>query len=128
LIVTNPEVSSVRDSDRIIGMLSSKTLRSIKGLPPIKEHLLVTRYLPKRVNQGDMLSASDVQEILAIPLLGVIPESQAVLQASNAGIPVTLDKRSDAGRAYLDAIARFLGEQRPLHLNKKGFFARLFRD
>jgi len=91
----------------------------------VKEHLLVTRYLPKRVNQGDMLSANDVQEILAIPLLGVIPESQAVLQASNAGIPVTLDHRSDAGRAYLDAIARFLGEQRPLRF-KKGFFARLF--
>lgn len=125
LIVTNPEVSSVRDSDRIIGMLSSKTLRAIKGLHPVKEHLLVTRYLPKRVNQGDMLSANDVQEILAIPLLGVIPESQAVLQASNAGIPVTLDHRSDAGRAYLDAIARFLGEQRPLRF-KKGFFARLF--
>ncbi|OQW95447.1 MAG: septum site-determining protein MinD [Beggiatoa sp. IS2] len=127
LVVTNPEVSSVRDSDRIIGILSSKTLRAIKGLPPVREHLLVTRYLSKRVNQGDMLSANDVQEILAIPLLGVIPESQAVLQASNAGIPITLESRSDAGQAYLDAIARFLGEERPLRfVNKKGFIARLF--
>ncbi|ALG68188.1 septum site-determining protein MinD [Beggiatoa leptomitoformis] len=129
IIVTNPEVSSVRDSDRIIGMLASKTRRSIQNLTPIKEHLLVTRYSPKRVISGDMLSAEDVQEILAIPLLGVIPESQTVLQASNAGIPVTLDGNSDAGQAYLDVVARFLGEERPhrfLKTDKKGFLTRLF--
>ncbi|NJO14200.1 MAG: septum site-determining protein MinD [Thioploca sp.] len=128
LIVTNPEVSSVRDSDRIIGMLSSKTRRAVQNLPPVKEHLLLTRYSSKRVNTGDMLSAQDVQEILAIPLLGVIPESKSVLQASNAGIPVTLDKNSNAGQAYLDVVARFLGEECPQRFieDKKGFFSRLF--
>ncbi|MDM8559260.1 septum site-determining protein MinD [Candidatus Parabeggiatoa sp. HSG14] len=125
LIVTNPEVSSVRDSDRIIGMLSSKTRRAVQNMSPVKEHLLITRYIPKRVNSGEMLSVDDVKEILAIPLLGVIPESQSVLQASNAGVPVTLDKNSDAGQSYLDVVARFLGEEPPSR-EKKGFFTRLF--
>lgn len=129
LVVTNPEVSSVRDSDRIIGMLASKTKRAEEEREPVKEHLLLTRYAPIRVNTGDMLSAEDVQEILAIPLLGVIPESPAVLQASNSGIPVTLDPNSDAGQAYLDIVARFLGEDRPhrfLTEAKKGILNRLF--
>jgi septum site-determining protein MinD len=125
LVVTNPEVSSVRDSDRIIGMLSSKTRRAVQNLPPIKEHLLVTRYAPKRVTTGDMLSVEDVQEILAIPLVGIIPESPSVLQASNAGIPVVLEKNTDAGQAYLDVVARFLGEEPPSR-EKKGFLTRLF--
>lgn len=128
LIVTNPEVSSVRDSDRIIGILSSKTHRAIHNLEPIKEHLLLTRYSPKRVAQGEMMSADDVQEILAIPLLGVVPESMAVLQASNAGVPITLESHSDAGQAYLDIVARFLGEERPQRFihSKRSFFSRLF--
>ncbi|MEK8016603.1 MAG: septum site-determining protein MinD [Candidatus Parabeggiatoa sp.] len=125
VVVTNPEVSSVRDSDRIIGMLSSKTRRAVQNLPPVKEHLLVTRYSPKRVNTGDMLSVEDVQEILAIPLVGIIPESPSVLQASNSGIPVVLEKNSDAGQAYLDVVARFLGEEPPSR-EKKGFLTRLF--
>jgi len=110
VVVTNPEVSSVRDSDRMLGLLSSKTRRAEEGREPITEHLLLTRYSPKRVARGDMLSLSDVNEILAIPLLGVIPESQAVLRASNSGEPVILDTESDAGQAYADAVARFLGE------------------
>jgi len=128
LIVTNPEVSSVRDSDRMIGMLSSKTRRAERGLTPVKEHLVVTRYVPKRVNNGDMLSAQDIQEILAIPLLGVVPESRAVLQASNAGIPVVLDHKSEAGQAYLDIVARFLGEEREQRFinDKQWFLSRLF--
>lgn len=125
LIVTNPEVSSVRDSDRIIGMLSSKTRRAVQNLSPIKEHLLITRYSSKRVDKGDMLSVEDIQEILSIPLLGIIPESVSVLHASNAGIPVTLDSKSDAGHAYLDVVARFLGEE-PVTREKKGFLTRLF--
>ncbi len=126
LIITNPEVSSVRDSDRIIGMLSSKTRRAVQNMPPIKEHLLLTRYISRRVNRGDMLSAEDVQEILAISLLGIIPESPSVLQASNAGLPVTLDNNSDAGEAYLKAVARFLGEE-PTQQNKKGLFSRIWK-
>ncbi|MDM8547777.1 septum site-determining protein MinD [Candidatus Venteria ishoeyi] len=129
LVVTNPEVSSVRDSDRIIGLLASKTWRAEKNEDPVQEHLLITRYAPERVDTGDMLSADDIQEILAIPFLGAIPESDSVLQASNAGIPITLDESSNAGQAYHDIVARFLGEdrqQRFLTAEKKGLIARLF--
>lgn len=128
VVVTNPEVSSVRDSDRILGLLSSKTKRAEEGREPVKEHLLLTRYCPKRVNRGDMLSLADVNEILAIPLLGVIPESQAVLRASNSGQPVILDEVSDAGVAYRDAVARFLGEEIPLRFveEKASWFKRIF--
>lgn len=129
VIVTNPEVSSVRDSDRILGILSSKTKRALESKEPIKEHLLLTRYNPERVERGDMLSVQDVQEILAIPLIGIIPESKAVLKASNTGTPVILDEESDAGLAYQDAIARFLGEERPMRfiqVERKSLFQRLF--
>lgn len=110
IVVTNPEVSSVRDSDRMLGLLSSKTKRAEENREPITEYLLLTRYSPKRVATGDMLSLNDVNEILSIPILGVIPESQAVLRASNSGSPVILDKESDAGQAYQDAVGRLLGE------------------
>jgi len=113
IVVTNPEVSSVRDSDRMLGLLSSKTKRAEEGRERITEHLLLTRYSPQRVSKGDMLSITDVNEILSIPLLGVIPESQAVLRASNAGDPVILDRQSDAGQAYADAVLRFLGQDVP---------------
>ncbi len=129
LVVTNPEVSSVRDSDRILGMLSSKTKRAIEGLEPIKEHLLITRYNPSRVDQGQMLSLEDVQDILRIKLIGVIPESEAVLQASNQGVPAVHMEGSDVSEAYKDVVARFLGEEKPLRFveaQKVGFFKRLF--
>jgi septum site-determining protein MinD len=129
IVVTNPEVSSVRDSDRILGILASKSRRAEKNQPPVKEHLLLTRYCPDRVSRGEMLSIEDVQDILAIPLLGVIPESQAVLRASNSGVPVILDKESNAGHAYTDAVRRFLGEELPMRFTsnaKKGFLERLF--
>ncbi len=129
IVVTNPEVSSVRDSDRVLGILASKSRRAEQGDTPVKEHLLLTRYSPDRVDRGEMLSLEDVGEILAIDLLGVIPESQAVLNASNAGVPVILEADSDAGQAYADAVDRFLGEERPLRfidVPKKGFFGRLF--
>ncbi len=129
IVVTNPEVSSVRDSDRILGILASKSRRAELKLEPVREHLLLTRYNPRRVENGEMLGVEDVKEILAIPLLGVIPESQAVLQASNTGVPVILDEKSDAGRAYEDAVNRFLGEDLPhrfLEVQKKRFLGRLF--
>lgn len=129
IVVTNPEVSSVRDSDRILGMIASKSRRAEQGLEPITEHLLITRYSPVRVEKGEMLSVQDVKEILSISLLGVIPESQAVLKASNSGVPVVLDVESDAGQAYSDAVDRFLGQDIPhrfLTQEKKGFFQRLF--
>ncbi|MEG7328082.1 septum site-determining protein MinD [Serratia marcescens] len=129
IITTNPEVSSVRDSDRILGILSSKSRRAEKGESPIKEHLLLTRYNPGRVSRGDMLSMEDVLEILRIPLVGVIPEDQSVLRASNQGEPVILDAESDAGKAYDDTVCRLLGEERPFRFieeEKKGFLKRLF--
>ena len=129
LVVTNPEVSSVRDSDRIIGMLGSKTRRAIEGAEPIREHLVITRYNPARVEDGQMLSVSDIQEILRIPLMGVIPESESVLQASNQGTPAIHLKDSDVAEAYTDLVARFLGEDKPMRFVdhvKTGFFKRLF--
>ncbi|HSW93118.1 MAG TPA: septum site-determining protein MinD [Gammaproteobacteria bacterium] len=128
VVVTNPEVSSVRDSDRMLGLLSSKTKRAEEGREPITEHLLLTRYSPGRVARGDMLSIGDVNEILAIPLLGVIPESPAVLRASNAGDPVILDRESDAGQAYADAVSRFLGQDVPHRFieEKSHWLKRLF--
>jgi len=128
VVVTNPEVSSVRDSDRILGLLSSKSRRAENG-EKIKEHLLLTRYNPERVENGEMLSVADVEDILSIPLLGVIPESQAVLKASNQGVPVIMDDKSDAGQAYSDAVERLLGKDvahRFLEAQKKGLLQRLF--
>jgi septum site-determining protein MinD len=128
VVVTNPEVSSVRDSDRVLGLLQSKTKKARDG-GSIKEHLLLTRYDPERVARGEMLSVADVEEILAIPLLGVIPESKSVLAASNSGEPVILDNVSDAGQAYEDAVSRLLGETLPhrfINQAKKGFFSRIF--
>ncbi len=128
IVVTNPEVSSVRDSDRILGVLQSKSRHAENG-GSVKEHLLLTRYNPTRVEQGEMLGVDDVCEILAIPLLGVIPESVAVLKASNQGVPVIIDDKSDAGQGYSDAVARFLGEEvehRFLEVQRKGFLSRVF--
>ena len=129
LVVTNPEVSSVRDSDRILGMLGSMTQRAIDGGEPVREHLLITRYNPGRVQEGHMLSLEDIQDILRIKLIGVIPESEAVLQASNQGLPAIHLKGTDVSEAYRDVIDRFLGEDRPLRFTdaqKPGFFKRIF--
>lgn len=129
IITTNPEVSSVRDSDRILGILASKSRRAERGDPAIKENLLLTRYNPGRVTRGDMLSMEDVLEILRIPLIGVIPESLSVLRASNQGEPVILDEDSDAGQAYQDTVDRLLGEDRQFRFveeERKSFLKRLF--
>lgn len=129
LVVTNPEVSSVRDSDRILGMLGSKTQRAIDGGQSIQEHLLITRYDPNRVEDGHMLSITDIQDILRIPLIGVVPESEEVLQASNQGLPAIHLKGTDVAEAYHDVVARFLGEDKPMRFvdaQKPGFFKRIF--
>jgi septum site-determining protein MinD len=129
LVVTNPEVSSVRDSDRILGMLGSKTKRAMEGGEPVREHLLITRYNPTRVQDGQMLSLEDIQDILRIKLIGVIPESENVLQASNQGVPAIHLKETDVAEAYKDVIERFLGEDKPLRFieaQKPSFLKRLF--
>ena len=128
-VVTNTEVSTVRDSDGILGMLASKTRRAIEGAEPVKEHLLITRYNPGRVEDGHMLSLQDIQDILRIKIIGVIPESDIVLQASNQGSPVIHMEGTDVSEAYKDVVARFLGEEKPLRFieaEKPGFFKRLF--
>ncbi|WP_240099639.1 septum site-determining protein MinD [Thermomonas flagellata] len=129
IVVVNPEVSSVRDSDRILGLLASKTRRAEHGEGEVGAHLLLTRYSPQRVADGEMLSIADVEEVLGLKTIGVIPESGDVLNASNKGEPVILDPESNAGQAYEDAVARLLGEERPMRftqLEKKGFFSKLF--
>jgi septum site-determining protein MinD len=129
LVVTNPEVSSVRDSDRILGMLASKTKRAIEGKEPVKEHLLITRYNPNRVEGGQMLSLQDIQEILRIELIGVVPESETVLDASNQGLPAIHLKGTDVSESYKDVVGRFLGEKIPLRFTdaqRPGFLKRMF--
>ncbi len=128
VIVTNPEVSSVRDSDRIIGLLDSKTARAERG-ERVEKHILITRYDPARAARGEMLSIEDVLEILSTPLLGIIPESEEVLRASNLGSPITLSNAASApARAYLAAARRLKGEEVPMSIpnDKKGLFDKLF--
>lgn len=130
VVVTNPEVSSVRDSDRILGILNSKSRRAERGEEPVRQHLLLTRYDSERVARGEMLKVEDVLDIMAIPLLGVIPQDDAVLQASNVGMPVTLDERSEAGQAYMDAVRRLMGEELEMRFiapQKKSFMNWLLR-
>jgi septum site-determining protein MinD len=129
IVVANPEVSSVRDSDRVLGLLAAKTSRAELGRTPIKSQLLLTRYDPTMVKKGEMLSVSDVLDLLGIPLLGVIPESKAVLLSSNKGAPAILDEDTDVAQAYLDVVYRFLGEEREhrfIEDSKRGLFRRLF--
>jgi septum site-determining protein MinD len=128
VIVTNPEVSSVRDSDRIIGLLDSKTEKAEKG-QRIEKHILITRYDAQRAARGEMLTIEDVLEILSTPLLGIIPESEEVLRASNLGSPVTLNNTASApARAYLDAARRLKGDDVPMSIpsDRKGLFDKLF--
>ncbi len=129
IVVTNPEVSSVRDSDRMIGLLTSKSRKAEQG-EAMHQHLLLTRYDSERVEKGEMLNVEDVQEILAVPLVGIIPECPSVLQASNLGMPVVLDDKSLAGKAYQEAIARILGEDIEITVPKapkKGLIDRILR-
>jgi septum site-determining protein MinD len=129
VVVVNPEVSSVRDSDRILGLLASKTRRAERGDGDVTAYLLLTRYSPQRVENGEMLSITDVEEVLGLKTIGVIPESGDVLNASNKGEPVIMDAESNAGQAYDDAVARLMGEERPMRftqLERKGFFSKLF--
>jgi septum site-determining protein MinD len=128
VVVTNPEVSSVRDSDRIIGLLDAKTVRAERG-DRVEKHLLLTRYDAARAERGDMLKVDDVLEILSIPLLGIIPESMDVLRASNIGAPVTLaDDRSAPALAYMDAARRLAGEAVPITIpgERRGLFSKIF--
>jgi len=128
VIVTNPEVSSVRDSDRIIGLLDSKTEKAEKG-QRIEKHVLITRYDAQRATRGEMLNIEDVLDILSTPLLGIIPESEEVLRASNIGSPVTISNRASApARAYIDASRRLMGEVLPMTVpsDRRGLFDKLF--
>ncbi|MEO1092580.1 MAG: septum site-determining protein MinD [Pseudomonadota bacterium] len=130
VVVANPEVSSVRDSDRIIGILNSRSKRAESGDEQVKLHLLLTRYDAERVEQGEMLKTDDVLEILAIPLLGVIPHDKTVLAASNVGTPIVLEAGSIAGQAYQDSVKRLLGDDVPMRFvepRRAGWFTRFLR-
>lgn len=128
VICTNPEISSCRDSDKMLGIISSKSRRSETGRDPVKSQLLITRYQPERVAQGNMLSVTDITELLGIPLIGVVPDSPDILRCTNEGKPSIVEKETDVAQAYADAVARFLGEDKPLRFvtpKKKGFFEKL---
>ncbi|CAL4326388.1 septum site-determining protein MinD [Buchnera aphidicola] len=129
IVTTNPEVSSVRDADRILGIISSKSKRAEQNRTPIKEYLLLTRYNPTRVKKGEMLSMTDVVDILQIPIIGIIPEDPSILRASNQGESIILDVNSNAGCAYFDTVNRLLGEKHRFRFvkeEKKSFLQRLF--
>ena len=129
VVVTNPEVSSVRDSDRVLGLLSSKTRRAESDGEPVKAQVLLTRHDQSRIDKGEMMTVEDVLELLAVPLIGIVPESTAVLRASNTGMPVVLDEPSSASAAYDDAVSRLLGEDIPMRIpgeKRPGFIGRLF--
>jgi septum site-determining protein MinD len=114
VVVANAEVSSVRDSDRIIGLLDAKTMRAEQG-ERLEKRLLLTRYDSARAARGEMMKVEDVLEILAIPLLGIVCESPEVLAASNMGAPVTLHSPASApALGYIDAARRLLGEEVPM--------------
>ena len=119
LVVTNPEISSIRDSDRMLGVIQSKSKRSEEDLEPVKEYLLVTRYMAAKVKKGDMMSIDDIKDILEIPLIGVVPESETVLKASNSGIPVIFNQSSSAGQAYADTVDRILGKDKDIRFIKE---------
>ncbi|QCI26024.1 septum site-determining protein MinD [Buchnera aphidicola] len=129
IVIANPEVTSVRDADRILGIIAAQSKRSENNLFPVKEYLLLNRYNPIRVKRGDMLSLDDVLDILRIPVIGVIPEDVDVLKASNKGESIILNQTSQAGQAYHDTVSRLLGTTcnfRFLTEKKKSFFRRLF--
>jgi septum site-determining protein MinD len=128
VICTNPELSSCRDSDKMIGFIASKSRRAEQGLDPVVQRLLVTRYDPQRAARDEALSLDDIGELLGLPLLGVIPESKSVLTSTNLGQPVITSTTDNAGEAYKDLVKRFLGEQVPLRFvtaEEKGFFSRI---
>jgi septum site-determining protein MinD len=128
VVVTNPEVSSVRDSDRIIGLLDSKTQKAERG-EKMDKHLLLTRYDAGRAGRGEMLKVDDVLEILSIPLIGIIPESEEVLKASNVGAPVTVNSPASApARAYAEAARRLKGEalQVTIPSDRRSLFGKFF--
>ncbi len=129
IVVTNPEVSSVRDSNRILGIIDTRSRRAKTGGEPVKQHLLITRYSPKRVQGDAMLSYQDVQEILSIALIGVIPESEMMLLASNQGKPAIHFKDTDVAQAYEDMVSRFLGDDVALRFadrEERGLLQRIF--
>lgn len=128
IITTNPEISSIRDSDRIIGLLDSKTKKAVNGGIEITKRLLVTRYDEDRVENGEMISIEDMNDILGIPLVGIIPESKEVIESSNKGNPVIMNEDSLVAKCYIDTVDRILGKEIPFRnlKSKKGIFKRLF--
>lgn len=121
VVVTNPEVSAVRDADRIIGLIEAEE----KG----PARLILNRLNPSLVKRGDMLSADDVLDLLAIELIGIVPEDESVVISTNRGTPVALDAKSRAGEAYQNIARRLNGEQVPfLNLEEKqGLFQKIAR-
>ena len=110
IIVVNPEVSSIRDADRAIGILDSKS-QKVKDGKEVLKYLVINRINPKMVQSGEMLASEDILDILSVPLVGKVPEDKGIIDASNQGKPIILDKKSPAGKAYARVSSRLCGEQ-----------------
>jgi len=118
IVVTTPEVSAVRDADRIIGLLESNEVRNPR--------LLLNRVREDMVKKGDMMSTDDVLEILAIDLMGVVPDDQSIIVATNKGEPAVTDNKSLAGQAYRNIVRRIMGEEVPvMDLKNNGFIGKI---
>jgi len=113
IVVVNPEVSSIRDSDRAIGILDSKSKKVLNGGEVVKQ-LIINRLDPEMVEKGEMLSKEDILEILGIELLGIVPEDRGVIDASNQGQPIILNDKSEAGKAYRRIAKRLCGQKTPI--------------
>jgi septum site-determining protein MinD len=127
LIVSTPDVSAVRDADRVIGIIDAKSEKAKNG-EEVQKHVIINRLNPEMVDNGNMLGVEDVLNILALPLIGVVPDDSSIITSTNKGEPIYYDKNSIAATAYQNIARRVVGEEVPfLDLKfKKGFFKRIF--
>lgn len=125
LVISTPDVSSVRDADRVIGIIDAKSLKAQQG-GEVRKDIIINRIKPDLVQKGDMLSVDDVLKILALPLIGVVLDDEKVISSTNTGEPVVRDMKSKSGEAYRRIAKRILGEEvEYMELKSKGFFGKI---
>jgi septum site-determining protein MinD len=126
IVVTTPEISAVRDADRVIGIIDAKSQKAIDG-QEVEKHIIVNRLKPELIEKGDMLSVEDVLHILSLPLIGVVPDTEEIVSSTNLGEPIIHNEKSVAGEAFRRIAKRIEGDDVPLVDldSNKGFFAKL---